>query len=1039
MAEVKFPSEMSELDQITDEYYMMVAKWNQPIPNSIKVTKIPSGFFDLLDKTVPVYDAASKMLVNSPIKVNDGAAEVETPAAGDESKKVSNTAFVQAAIKAAFDDVEAVKNVSMGTGSHVNDLVIEYYDDRATSYINLPTQYFLQGVEYNAETKIITFHLVDGSTFQINISDLVDVYVASASGGLEVTGAGKNEFGIKTGGIVETMLSAAIKEKLNQKFLTPAITITDFAVLTAADLNALKIPVGGFVSFVAPSGVLNGPWPDAGFKRLSGLITHTSSTLFTFMAFAQVPYDLKDKLGIALGSFEVGVWKGWRYIAAGDINGNIDYSNILNTPASLPPSGVAGGDLMGTYPAPKLHTFNYFESDTGEHPGAVIATDIPYNSNTFVYFEIKGFAYSTTYLPHYSIISFYNYANGGIMNSYSGVNLGNSIFSSVKAFINDGFVCLWIPTLAARTYEVRAVGFNYTYQTRESNNYANRVTSVVSSAVPDTAERVTEISIATTLKNTSKFGGDVSGTYNNLELAVNYALGDKKGGNALGANKLTSPVVITNFNTFNPESLDLKQGDIVPFISNNAVGKPDWDSNYATGYIVKTVLNGDYSHYEYVAYPPTSTTYTCAFAQYDKRGGGFKGWRYLAEGDVNGKVPETIGFPKLSGNVQNTHFLITTNLLMSEPVFFTLWLYGSNYAGNSFPLCMLVQSYNYNQSFNYYGGINLGEVNLGNKITLYVDEDGYICFAIPVGDYYAVNATVFGYKYYSNGTADPDANTNRITKITWGDIPETATKNVEVALERGLNSKTNFGGDITGTYLNTKISAGAVGTDELANLSVTAAKIKDGTINNGKLLAKTITSGAIADNTIIENNLAEEVRNKLNNPLPGVKSTFATGVTNVQLQGDSGYKPIIDYKEGTLQLGTDKNTSLKTIFNDHNIDAYSINLKAHHIAAQVDSSINIEINDFMQLNVPTLGVESDSVDLKAGNVLMVGVEFSINYTDILLTYTNMYMVGGYLDIRVPRIKINSIESTSWGDDQYVLILDGESNLSKIPISQFVKK
>ncbi len=410
----------AETNKADNDDFIGIVKDDEENPRKISVAKfldqIPAQAppFDLSNNAIPKYDEASEKLINSPIKANGSYAEVETPAAGDESKKVSNTAFVQAAIKAAFDDVEAVKNVSMGTGSHVNDLVIEYYDNRATSYINLPTQYFLQGVEYNAETKIITFHLVDGSTFQINISDLVDVYVASASGGLEVTGAGKNEFGIKTGGIVETMLSAAIQEKLNREI-----------------------------------------------------------------------------------------------------------------PTTLPPSGPAGGDLMGTYPAPKLHTFNYFESDTGEHPGAVIMTDIPYNSNTFVYFEIKGFAYSTTFLPHYSIISFYNYANGGIMNSYSGVNLGNSIFSSVKAFINDGFVCLWIPTLAARTYEVRAVGFNYSYPTRESNNYANRVTSVVSSAVPDTAERVTTINLINTLKSNTVFGGDISGKYNELTVKDKTITEDK--------------------------------------------------------------------------------------------------------------------------------------------------------------------------------------------------------------------------------------------------------------------------------------------------------------------------------------------------------------------------------------------------------------------------------------------------------------------------------------------------------------------------------
>lgn len=342
--------------------------------------------------------------------------------------------------------------------------------------------------------------------------------------------------------------------------------------------------------------------------------------------------------------------------------------------------------------------------------------------------------------------------------------------------------------------------------------------------------------------------------------------------------------------------------------------------------------------------------------------------------DVRSKInTEKIGFPDKSGDIQSTNFLITTNLLMSEPVFFTLWLYGSNYTNNSLPLNMIVQSYNYNQSFNYYGGINIGEVNPGNNITLYVDEDGYICFAIPVGDHYCINATVFAYKYYPSEVADPEADTNRITNIITGEIPETATKNTVVNLKRTLKSNTAFGGDLSGTFENMQLKAGVVGTDELA----------------------------------------EEIISKINNPMPGLKSDYSTGTSRLQMQGADGYKTVLTYENNTVTVGgTDKSISAT-------VDTDSLFLKANYAEVQagglqfnVDYSITANAGDFIEMCAPSLQVKANAVQVEGSSVSASGIDMSINYTDLTVNANTTFPAGTQLNIHSELVLLDQIADTA---------------------------
>lgn len=162
------------------------------------VNDIPSveGFVtkEIADETYqPKGDYATLEALNAEITARSEAdTEVQSDITAEATARIQKDSEIEASLqnKADKTDLDTINLVKK------EDLVYELQvGDRVAGTINLPKDQFLKEVDYNSDTKVITFtfETTDGEIIsQVNISDLVDTYVAG--NGLNLT---SNEFSIK--------------------------------------------------------------------------------------------------------------------------------------------------------------------------------------------------------------------------------------------------------------------------------------------------------------------------------------------------------------------------------------------------------------------------------------------------------------------------------------------------------------------------------------------------------------------------------------------------------------------------------------------------------------------------------------------------------------------------------------------------------------------------------------------------------------------------------------------------------------------------
>lgn len=141
-------------------------------------------------------------------------------------------------------------------------------------------------------------------------------------------------------------------------------------------------------------------------------------------------------------------------------------------------------------------------------------------------------------------------------------------------------------------------------------------------------------------------------------------------GNSSGvANKATtlSVVNISNFNTFNPATLNMSVGDIRIFLAGGAVGKP-WGSGSSWSGIIFYVQSG------YWKYQATSSVFNDGIAVgYYRSSVGFQGWKYsafLSDAAVswNGGAPYELTVKNLNINGTNGGFLAPSSWKGNYPL-----------------------------------------------------------------------------------------------------------------------------------------------------------------------------------------------------------------------------------------------------------------------------------------------------------------------------------------------------------------------------------
>lgn len=162
------------------------------------VDDIPSveGFVtkEIADETYqPKGDYATLEALNAEITTRSEAdTDLQSDITAEATARIQKDSEIEDSLqnKADKTDLDTINLVKK------EDLVYELQvGDRVAGTINLPKDQFLKEVDYNSDTKVITFtfETIDGEVAsQVNISDLVDSYVAG--NGLNLT---SNEFSIK--------------------------------------------------------------------------------------------------------------------------------------------------------------------------------------------------------------------------------------------------------------------------------------------------------------------------------------------------------------------------------------------------------------------------------------------------------------------------------------------------------------------------------------------------------------------------------------------------------------------------------------------------------------------------------------------------------------------------------------------------------------------------------------------------------------------------------------------------------------------------
>lgn len=202
------------------------------------VTTIPTSATSASPKLL--YTSEGQTAIVTSTGIINTSEEITNAISAEASGKITTAKAVMDYVK------DSASKVSISSETAASGTTLHWSVDGVAGSLNIDKEKFASSGSYNSDTKEITFTMNDGSTFEVPVGDLVDVYTAGA--GLKATG---NEFSIAKDANADSKFLQIGADSIGLSGITEAIKV---ATSGAIELKAVdSIPAAGSAEYTHPT------------------------------------------------------------------------------------------------------------------------------------------------------------------------------------------------------------------------------------------------------------------------------------------------------------------------------------------------------------------------------------------------------------------------------------------------------------------------------------------------------------------------------------------------------------------------------------------------------------------------------------------------------------------------------------------------------------------------------------------------------------------------------------------------------------------